>query len=60
MIKEFVMKEFFGFGGFERDPEGWFSPAHLILATSFILVMIGLAIFLGLRYKNKSYEEKIK
>lgn len=54
------MKEFFGFGGFEREPEGWLSPAHLILATSFVLVMIGLAIFLGLRYRNKSYKEKNK
>ena len=54
------MKEFFGFGGFQREPEGWLSPEHLILATSFISVMIFLAIFLGIRYKNRSYEEKNK
>ena len=54
------MKEFFGFGGFQREPEGWLSSEHLIFATSFISVMIFLAIFLGIRYKNKSYEEKNK
>lgn len=54
------MKEFFGFGGFQREPEGWLSPEHLIFATSFISVMIFLAIFLGIRYRNRSYEEKNK
>lgn len=56
------MKEFFGFsvdgGGYLRSAEGYMSWQHLVFVTSFVLAMIGLAIFLGLRNRNK--EEKIK
>ena len=31
------MKEFFGFGGYTREPEGYFSAAHLIFVTSLML-----------------------
>lgn len=52
------MKEFFGFGGYTREPEGYFSAAHLIFVTSLMLVMVALAIFLGMR--NRSRDEKAK
>ncbi len=56
------MKEFFGFsqpgGGYNRTPEGAYSWQHLVFVTSCVLVMIGLAIWLGLRNRNK--DEKVK
>lgn len=52
------MKEFFGIGGYTRTPEGYMSWQHLTFVTSLMLIMIGLAIFLGL--KNKQRDEKAK
>ena len=52
------MREFFGFGGYQRNPEGYFSWQHLLFVTSLMVVMVGLAVFLGLR--NRKKEEKIK
>ena len=52
------MKEFFGFGGFKRPIEGFMSWQHLTLVTSFTVIMIALAVFLGLRNKNR--DDKIK
>lgn len=48
------MREFFGFGGYQRTPEGFMSWQHLVFVTSLILVMILLAVFLGRRNKNRS------
>lgn len=52
------MKEFFGFGGYQRTPEGYLSWQHIVFVTTLMLIMTGLAIFWGLRNKNK--EEKVK
>lgn len=52
------MKEFFGFGGYERTPEGYMSWQHLLFVSSLMLIMIGLAVFLGL--KNRKKDEKSK
>ena len=52
------MREFFGFGGYSRTPEGYMSWQHLTFVTSCVLIMIGLAVWLGLRNKRK--DEKIK
>ena len=52
------MKEFFGFGGYKRTPEGYMSWQHLTFVTTLMLIMVGLAIYFGLRNKNKS--DKIK
>ncbi len=52
------MKEFFGFGGYERVPEGYFSWQHLTFVTSLMVAMIALAIIFGL--KNRHKEMKIK
>ena len=54
------MKEFFGFGGYTREPEGYMSWQHLTFVTSLMLVMIGLALFFGLRNKNKEMSIKNK
>ena len=54
------MKEFFGIGGYTRTPEGAWSWQHITMVSFYMLVMIGLAIFLGLRNKNKDLKTKNK
>ena len=46
------MREFFGFGGYQREPEGAMSWQHLLFVTSLMVVMTTLAIVLGKRNKN--------
>ena len=52
------MKEFFGFGGYERTPEGAYSWQHLLFVTLVMIIMVTLAVFLGKRNKNK--DDKVK
>lgn len=52
------MKEFFGIGGYQRTPEGAYSWQHLVFVFSLMAVMIGLAVFLGLRNRKRSEETK--
>ena len=47
------MKEFFGIGGYMREPEGYMSWQHLTFVTSLMIIMVALAIFLGLAAKKK-------
>ena len=54
------MKEFFGFGGYERTPEGYMSWQHLLFVSSLMLIMIALAVFLGLRNRKKDEKSKNK
>ena len=54
------MREFFGFGGYNRTPEGAYSWQHLLFVGLTIALMIGLAVFLGLRNKNKDDKTKNK
>ena len=54
------MKEFFGFGGYERPAEGFLSWQHLLFVSSFLAVIIVLAIYFGRKFRDKSYEEKNK
>ncbi|MBE6539947.1 MAG: hypothetical protein E7674_04315 [Ruminococcaceae bacterium] len=54
------MKEFFGFGGYERIPEGYFSWQHLTFVSSLMLIMVCAALFFGLRNKNKTEKQKNK
>ena len=49
-----MLKEFFGFGGFSREPEGWFSWQHITFVTSLMVIMVALAIILGRKNKNSS------
>ena len=52
------MKEFFGFGGYQRPAEGFLSWQHLTFVSFFVILTTGLAIYLGLKNRNKSYEIK--
>ena len=54
------MKEFFGFGGYVREAAGFMSAAHLLTVSAMAVVMIALAIWCGLRNKDKSFSEKTK
>ncbi|MBR4308624.1 MAG: YwaF family protein [Oscillospiraceae bacterium] len=53
-----VIKEFFGFGGYSRPAEGAMSWQHLTFVTSLVVVMTLLAVFFGLRNRNKSLKIK--
>ena len=52
------MNEFFGFGGFQRTPEGAYSWQHLLFVTSLMALMVFLAVFLGKKNKNKLPAQK--
>ena len=52
------MREFFGFGGYQREPEGYFSWQHLLFVTCFMIVMVTLAVILGRKYRHRSDREK--
>ncbi len=54
------MKEFFGFGGYQREPEGYFSWQHLLFVTSLMVAMVVLAAVLGKKNKDKTEAEKNK
>ena len=54
------MKEFFGIGGYTRTPEGYMSWQHLTFVTSLMLIMIGLAVWLGTRNKQRDNRTKNK
>lgn len=56
--KDFVMKEFFGFGGYQRVPEGYFSRQHLTFVSLLMVIMVVSAVLLG--NKNKNKDEKTK
>lgn len=54
------MKEFFGWDGYTREPEGYMSWQHLLFVTSLMAVMIGLAIWLGIANRQKPIEKKLR
>ena len=54
------MKEFFGFDGYKREPEGYFSWQHLLFVTLLMVVMTALAVWLGVKNKNKDDKTKNK
>ena len=54
------MREFFGFGGYERTPEGFLSWQHLVFASVFLIAMIAVSIIIGLRFRNKDEKAKNK
>ena len=54
------MREFFGFGGYNRPAEGFMSWQHIVFVTSLMIIMIALAVLLGLRNKNKDEKTKNK
>ena len=52
------MRDFFGFGGYTRVPEGFLSWQHLTFVTFLMAIMVTLAVCIGLRYKSKNEKEK--
>lgn len=52
------MGEFFGFGGYQRQPEGYMSWQHLTFVTSLLVIMAVLATLLGIRNRDKSLQQK--
>ena len=52
------MKEFFGFGGFQREPEGYMSFEHLSFVTTLMILMIGLSVYLGIRNRGRDFSAK--
>jgi uncharacterized membrane protein YwaF len=56
--KENTMKEFFGIGGYTREPEGYLSWQHILFVGSLLCVMFALAVWLGLR--NRSKDDRVR
>ena len=54
------MKEFFGFGGFTSEPEGYFSWQHLVFVSSLMLIMVSLAMWFGTTRRGRSLAAKNK
>ena len=54
------MREFFGFGGYQREAEGFMSWQHLTFVSLLMLVMVALAMHLGKQYRHRSMREKNK
>lgn len=54
------MREFFGFGGYTRTPEGAYSWQHLLFVGTTIALMIGFAILFGVRNRHKDEKTKNK
>ena len=52
------MKEFFGFGGYERPVEGYLSWQHILFISTFMVLMVTLAYIVGTR--RRSLDERAK
>ena len=55
-----VIKEFFGFGGYNRPVEGFLSWQHILFVSVFFIPMILLSIYFGNKNRKKDKEEKNK
>lgn len=53
------MREFFGFGGYRREAEGFLSWQHLLFVSLLMVAMIAFAVILGKQNKNKTFEAKL-
>ena len=53
-----VLREFFGWGGYTREAEGFLSWQHLTFVTALMIIMVALAVALG--RKNRSADERTK
>ena len=52
------MKEFFGIGGYTREPEGYLSWQHLLFVTLLMAVMVAAAVWLGGRMRGRSERDR--
>lgn len=55
------MREFFGFGGYTREAEGYLSWQHLVFVSAFMVLMIAFAVFFGMRnrYRDEKYKNRV-
>ncbi|MCR5693997.1 MAG: YwaF family protein [Clostridia bacterium] len=53
-IKQYpeYLREFFGYGGYERAPEGFLSWQHLLFISYFLAAMVFFGIYFGLRNRH--------
>ncbi len=54
------MKEFFGFGGYTRPAEGYFSWQHILFVSILMVLMVGFAVYFGRKNRNKDEKQKNK
>ena len=54
------MKEFFGFGGYQRPAEGFLSWQHLTFVTLLMAIMVVLAVILGRKNRHRALAEQNK
>ena len=54
------MKEFLGFGGYSRQPEGAYSWQHLLFVGALLAIMTILAVVLGRKNRNAALQQKNK
>ena len=52
------IREFLGFGGYQRPAEGYLSWQHLTFVTALVVLMAVCAVALGRKYKNKGVAQK--
>ena len=52
------MREFFGFDGYTRQPEGFLSWQHLMFVGSLLAAMVVLAFWQGKKNRDKTQQEK--
>lgn len=55
-----VIREFFGFGGYNRPVEGFLSWQHILFVSVFFAIMLFLAFYIGKKNKNKDEASKNK
>lgn len=53
------MREFFGFGGYQRPVEGFLSWQHLLFVTLLTGIMIVLAVFFGRKYRKREDKNSV-
>ena len=53
-----IMREFLGFGGYTRAPEGYISWQHLTFVTCLMILMVLFAVLLGRKNAKRSEKEK--
>lgn len=52
------MKEFFGFGGYQRPAEGFLSWQHLLFVSTLVVLMVILAVTVGKKYAKRPEKKK--
>lgn len=58
--RAFDMREFFGFGGYQRTPEGYMSWQHLAFVTSLMVIMVAAAWLLDRKNRLCQYNIRNK